>query len=545
MSRRNLITKIDSVDSEDLISEQMATGDVADGEVTMIDSVDPPDDQINGAAEGDDYVREREVSAEVHSSTPNDENISTVAPPSYDAVIAAQSNTVVRIPADRTSNISSNEVVLDVPAGLNSQQRDNSGHIAIHEEEIQQAPITESNIHTSDAAESQTDTDGIRIRSSNENRGSHDQTTATATTLGLSDVDVRMYRSSFRAISKVIKGRSAFAQCGCIFAKGIRDICSRCTCKVNICCLTLDNADDIYSDLLDKAWESGWVGFLALLLPVFHPIIRILSALFGLLVSAFGLSMSIWSITIKPIFPLKIISLVLIGAIFLFNIFDMLTLLWSIATSKNKCRNLNQRRKEEGACVKCFDVGRILLIEILLYPLLICDLFTLFIGRSTNEDSIVDNNSKIRMVTFKVLFGYSCVSRFFYAYLLRLVILVYLPTEALATSRQRVEEIALVLDKEKLEAALLSISGRSLGSKTSYSFQNVFCYLWCICYSILLVSFFVLSVISNAPITFYVVYLFLSVAANFCPIALSGISIVVVVSTSISYTHHLCKKLIK
>ena len=120
MSRRNLITKIDSVDSEDLISE-MATGDAADGEViprTMIDSIDPPDDQINGAAEdGDDYVREREVSAEVHihqplnetSSTPNDENISTVAPPSYDTVIAAQNNAVVRIPADSTSNISSND----------------------------------------------------------------------------------------------------------------------------------------------------------------------------------------------------------------------------------------------------------------------------------------------------------------------------------------------------------------------------------------------------------------------------------------------------
>ena len=323
----------------------------------------------------------------------------------------------------------------------------------------------------------------------------------------------------------------------------------------------------------------------------------------------------------------------------------MLTLLWNMFASKKRCRKL-QRDKEEGWCIKCFDVGRILLIEILLYPLLICDLFSIFLGKG-NEESTTDSTNEVRILSFKVLFGYSCVTRFFYAYFLRLIVLIYLvydlhkrrklksitgisnspscleekisssaiflqswftvhiagqmitqilmtaaialkikaesidstidhisisgelwymlfagyilplfglltffiptvelvyeyfigfcmnllsilgtpgidtilfPTEALATPRQRVEEIALVLDKQKLETALLTIVDRDLQNKTSYSLQNIFCYLLCIGYSTLLVSFFVVSVINNAPIAFYVVYIFLCIAANFCPI---------------------------
>ena len=82
--------------------------------------------------------------------------------------------------------------------------------------------------------------------------------------------------------------------------------------------------------------------------------------------------------------------------------------------------------KRDGLCIKLFHTGRVLLIELLLYPILICDLFSIFLGRSSAQDPGDSVRDNVRAISFKVLFGYSCVARFFYAYFLRLVVLIYI-----------------------------------------------------------------------------------------------------------------------
>ena len=651
---RNPLTKIDSVDPDDVI------GDLEEesNPYTRIDTVDP-DGIFNDRREECELNVElsREVNAEVYTSTDvaGSEGITqssddVVEPPSYDAVLAAQDNTIV--------------TVVDTPDETERDARETMEHNYV--EVSEQSPV----VVASPSPEG-VDTevfDGIRLRANSisPSDGSDHDTDA------MSENNLDMYRASVWAISNRFNRRSALAQCGCIFAKGLRDIFARCTCRVNVCCFSLERADDIYANVLDKAWESGWIGFVAMLFPVFPPFIRILSAIFGLIINGLGLCLSIWSVTIKPTVPLKIVTLALVCVIFLYNILDIILLLWNLITTREKCCKL-KRNKRDGLCIKLFDTGRILLIELLLYPILICDLFSIFLGRSSAQDLSDSVEGNVRALSFKVLFGYSCMARFFYAYFLRLVVLIYLiydlrkkrqadairsednslshlekkissgavllqtwftihvagqmvtqmlltaaialkmkaesvsyttddisisgslwymlvagyilpilgllsffiptielvyeyfigffinllsilgtpgidtilfPSEAVATQRQRVAEVASALNKEKLEAALLTVVDRGLGRKTKYSLQNVFCYLSCIGYTTLLVTFFVVSVV-NGPIAFYVVYILLSSVANFCPIALSFMSVIVVVSTSLSYIPKIARALLK
>ena len=284
------------------------------------------------------------------------------------------------------------------------------------------------------------------------------------------------YRKVFNSLSEYSELPSSTDKC-C-------KCCSNCCCVSLTCtptCLSKGNKPErfkITSDALQKGSTIGWKMFGDLVTPLLHPIVRnvIVSAEFFLGAFAFLFSTISFGLGSNASYnafhlALSIASLLLATLDFIltmkFCCFDACRHVLSRRKQSDSENQTNENEKQETTSNeksnenetippilrRFWDISRIVIAEVIFYPLLICDLIELIVGKSYRFGTAGDGLNFL-------LFLYSIAALMFYVYVARLAVLVvliyHLYKMRRLTSEQRAEankrhEIAIGKAQDNLE----------------------------------------------------------------------------------------------
>ena len=229
-----------------------------------------------------------------------------------------------------------------------------------------------------------------------------------------------------------------------LFTESEKKCCTcSCDCCIQSCCVSLSCVDmqgcfkkgtdnievnNITTEALQEGNRVGWKMFNELVFPLidrrlFKFLITGLEIILGLI----GFIMSCISFSLGNNAVYYIIHFILACAATAFGILDFFTSLSGCMTEtccKNKCEDLKScaaRCKTKTCCcctfediLKGWDVIRIVINELLFYPLLICDLIEFIVDKGYKFQA--ENGEDVLSL---FLFFRSSISLFFYVYILR------------------------------------------------------------------------------------------------------------------------------
>jgi hypothetical protein len=226
------------------------------------------------------------------------------------------------------------------------------------------------------------------------------------------------------ALLKVVENNNKVRYCSCT-TSCLNSFCQPCN---NPCKDT--PGVKMFTETLHKGSEAGRVIFQEIIFPLICPFTRDLIAISEFLVGLTGLILSIVSFSLGNNAAYNILHIVLAILSTLLGLIDMIvSLIFSAAFAKvikklrchrtigNDTQANQNRNKEPSFLKKGWDIGRILISEAILYPLLVCDLIEFIV----DKDYEVDEPSDIVNL---ILFILSSVSLVFYVYIMRLGVLI-------------------------------------------------------------------------------------------------------------------------
>ena len=224
---------------------------------------------------------------------------------------------------------------------------------------------------------------------------------------------------------------------------------------------------------LTKARRRGWDHFKKAIFPLVPDFLRVLWVFIELIHVLVGLILSIITLSLDQNQVFSIIHLVLaivsciLAMIDAYETFRHSKILKKICCKKCSAEDINEEEGEDGDCKKCysrctdlFDVMRVILSEMIFYPLLICDIFEVITGRGFEGDSSEDH------LGF-ALFVISLISMVLTVYVARIVVLVGVVINASAV-RTPPKDIATEMDLQE--------SGYDQAiKKSAVCYQGFFC----------------------------------------------------------------------
>ena len=258
--------------------------------------------------------------------------------------------------------------------------------------------------------------------------------------------------------------------CSCCNDRRRRKCCTalvRCTChsKLPNFCKQQSGGDQPASiletnEVLDDGNEIGWKQFGSLANPLIRPILRDFIAITEFILSIISLSLSAASFSLGNDAVYNILHLALAVTATILALIDLVVSLESPEGIKEACKRYKERRnggtnytineKEKDAerndddrrgrlkkkcklyVTKTWDTSRIVIAELILYPLTICDMIELLVGKSYMFSDAAGG------ISF-ALFVISFASLFFYVYIVRLAVLLALSIR-LNRRRKRIKE---------------------------------------------------------------------------------------------------------
>ncbi len=230
------------------------------------------------------------------------------------------------------------------------------------------------------------------------------------------------------------------------------NICCQ-TCKCNLSSMLLGSSErkapemekeELFTPTLQKAALIGMGMIKKAVFPLVLAVTREIWVILELSTVLLGLILSIVTLSLDDNEVFNIIHFVLIVISSTLAIIDAVYSLIECQSCRicySYIRNQDQHDVEgteetRNRCLKCLywchekmDIARIILTEVLVYPLLICDIFEVIVGRSFESDSHSDR------LGF-ALFLLSCISLLLYVYVVRVIVL--------GRSIQRLQEMRTV-----------------------------------------------------------------------------------------------------
>ena len=223
---------------------------------------------------------------------------------------------------------------------------------------------------------------------------------------------------------------------------------------------------------LTKGRRRGWDHFKEAIFPLVPDFLRVLWVFIELILVLVGLLFSITTLSLDQNEAFNIIHLVLaiisciLAMIDAYETFRHSKILKKICCKKRTAEDINEEDGEDGDCKKCysrctdlFDVMRVILSELIFYPLLICDVFEVITGRGFEGDSSGDRLGI-------ALFVISLISMVLTVYVARIVVLVGVVINASAV-RTLPKDIA---DKDRQESGYDQVIKNS-----AVYYQSFFC----------------------------------------------------------------------
>ena len=267
-----------------------------------------------------------------------------------------------------------------------------------------------------------------------------------------------------------------------------KDTCCRCTddcCLQSCTCVfgipfskgdkkgTIKKEEPLLTETLRKGRAEGLSNFKEAIFPLIPDLLRMVWVIFELALVIVGLILSLVTLSLNQNRAFNIIHLVLI------ILSTLLALVDGIFTFKNSktCRKICSKCKEntdkedknemkKGCCGKCyarcsnlFDIMRLILSEVIFYPLLVCDIFELIIGRGFEGKSPGD-------ILGIVLFVISLILMILTVYVARIVVLIGMVRNATAVRTPKPKEIEE--DKQKESVYDLTIRKSALWYQASF-----------------------------------------------------------------------------
>ncbi len=229
--------------------------------------------------------------------------------------------------------------------------------------------------------------------------------------------------------------------------EGISKSC--CSCCWNICCQTCKcnlssmlpgsserkapemEKEELFTPTLQKAALIGMGMIKKAVFPLVLAVTReiwvtleLTTVLLGLILSVVTLSFDYNEVFNIIHFVLIVISstLAIIDAVYSLMKCQSCRICYSYIRNRDK-HDVEGTKENRNRCLKCLywchekmDIARIILTEVLVYPLLICGIFKVIVGRSFESDSHSDR------LGF-ALFLLSCISLLLYVYVVRVIVL--------------------------------------------------------------------------------------------------------------------------
>ena len=202
------------------------------------------------------------------------------------------------------------------------------------------------------------------------------------------------------------------------------------------------------TDELIKGRRQGWNDFKKAIFPLISDFLRVLWVFIELILVLVGLLFSIATLSLDQNEVFNIIHLVLaivsciLAMIDAYETFRHSKILKKICCKKCSAEDINEEEGEDGDCKKCysrctdlFDVMRVILSELIFYPLLICDIFEVITGRGFEGDSSGDRLGI-------ALFVISLISMILTVYVARIIVLVgvVIKASAIRTPKEAVKD---------------------------------------------------------------------------------------------------------
>ena len=195
----------------------------------------------------------------------------------------------------------------------------------------------------------------------------------------------------------------------------------------------------LLTDELRKGRAKGLSDFKKAIFPLIPDLLRMVWVIFELAVVIVGLVLSVITLSLDQNRAFNIIHLVLIIISTLLALIDGIFTLKNSKTCKKLCSKCKadqnkqeENETEEGCCGKCYshcsnlsDVMRLILSEVIFYPLLVCDIFELIVGRGFEGKTPGD-------IVGILLFVLSLVSMILTVYVARIVVLIGMVKNATA-----------------------------------------------------------------------------------------------------------------
>ena len=207
------------------------------------------------------------------------------------------------------------------------------------------------------------------------------------------------------------------------FEKGIDLCCQSCTCNFQNPFKrqkehSFIKKKELMTPILRRGRAKGWNMFDFFVFPLARDRFRDVWVIFELLLVVFGIIFSIATFSAGSNAAFNSIHLALS---LLSTVLAVIDTCYSLHVH---CKRCTQKDKESQAksncCCDCFktyfDIGRVVLTEMILVPLLLCDIFEVITG----VPELANNPSNILGV---ILFAIGLLSLLFYVYIVRLIIL--------------------------------------------------------------------------------------------------------------------------
>ena len=209
-----------------------------------------------------------------------------------------------------------------------------------------------------------------------------------------------------------------FTSCSCNFC---------CSCILKVCKISGDGDDGEVAphvpmtEALRKAKTKGWRAVNRIIFPIIPDIMRDIWVAVEILTILAGLVISIATLTLDQNRIFNIVYLALASASTFLALVDGFYTLKEARSCRRCCKNTKDEDGDDQSqcfesCRRISDFIRVILTEIIVYPLFICSIFEVIIGRDVEGKNLVDRLSF-------ALFIISCISWILYVYLFRLIIL--------------------------------------------------------------------------------------------------------------------------
>lgn len=181
---------------------------------------------------------------------------------------------------------------------------------------------------------------------------------------------------------------------------------------------------NIMTNALRKARTKGWKMIAIVLFPLLQDIVRDVWVATELITVLLGLILSIAAFTHSQIDIFNSVHLTLSILAGILATIDAIYTLKQCKSCKKCCCDYRIRDKADevkGKCHSClkntFDIIRLIIAEIIFYPLLICDIFEVITGQAHEGKGHIDR------LSFS-LFILSCISLILYIYVARIIVII-------------------------------------------------------------------------------------------------------------------------